>query len=269
MNATVILARNEERDQKAAAELMEYLRFRGIPTVLLQDGMTEHSDEYYNTDILFVLGGDGSIMHVAERAARFGSLILGVNYGHLGYLAEMDRMDFLLIDRVISGDYTVEERMMLQVELNGEQATALNDLVVSKNGVAGVVELEVLCDGRSVGNYRCDGMIVATPTGSTAYSLSAGGSVVDPALECMCLTPVCAHSFTARPLIFSSKSELRIQNTDRLGRSMLCALDGSRERVLEAGQTLTVKKSPLCARFVRLINKGFYDTLRAKMMNGR
>ncbi|MBQ8216131.1 MAG: NAD(+)/NADH kinase [Clostridia bacterium] len=268
MKIAVILGRIEEKDKRAAGELMEYLRFRGADATLYEPFCCGCEDEApYKADLAFVLGGDGAIIHAAERAAAYGTPILGVNYGHLGYLAEMDRLDFLLIDRVLSGDYTVEERMMLKVTLEGETGYALNDLVVSKNGVAGVVETEVFCNDRSVGNYRCDGMIVATPTGSTAYSLSAGGSVVDPSLSCFCLTPVCAHSFTARPLIFSSNSVLRIKNTDRLSRSMLCALDGCRERILEAGRELTVEQSPYGARFVRLTDKGFYDTLRAKMMN--
>ena len=269
MNISVILGRIEDRDRRAAVELTEYLRFRGVLAKLYEGPVdAENGDsERYAADIVFVLGGDGSIIHAAERAADFASPILGVNYGHLGYLAEMDRLDFLLIDRVLSGDYTIEERMMLSVSHNGVTGKALNDLVVSRNGTAGVVEIDVYCNDRIVGNYRCDGMIVATPTGSTAYSLSAGGSVVDPALECLCLTPVCAHSFTARPLIFSSDSVLRIRNTDRLGRSMLCALDGSRERVLCGGEELIISRSPRTARFVRLTSKGFYDTLRAKMMN--
>ena len=269
MNVSVILGRIEEKDKKAAAELMEHLRFCGV-FAKLYESITEGDDEDrepYDADRVFVLGGDGSIIHAAERAADFASPILGVNYGHLGYLAEMDRLDFLQIDRVLSGDYTVEERMMLNVTSDEGSGRALNDLVVSRTGTAGVVEIEVYCNDRIVGNYRCDGMIVATPTGSTAYSLSAGGSVVDPALDCFCLTPVCAHSFTARPLIFSANSVLRIKNTDRLGRSMLCALDGSREQILLGGKELVVSRSPRTARFVRLAEKGFYDTLRTKMMN--
>lgn len=269
MNVSVILGRIEEKDKKAASELMEYLRFRGVFARRYEAPFEQgvEDTEAYEADVVFVLGGDGSIIHAAEKASDFASPILGVNYGHLGYLAEMDRLDFLQIDRVLSGDYTVEERMMLQVRYGKEEGRALNDLVVSRNGTAGVVEIDVYCNDRPVGNYRCDGMIVATPTGSTAYSLSAGGSVVDPALDCLCLTPVCAHSFTARPLIFSSSSVLRIKNTDRLGRSMLCALDGSRERILGGGEELVICCSPRRARFVRLNRKGFYDTLRAKMMN--
>ncbi|MBP3322406.1 MAG: NAD(+)/NADH kinase [Clostridia bacterium] len=268
MKIAVILGRIEQKDKCAAEQLMAYLRFRGEDATLYEPFTCKNEDDApYKSDLIFVLGGDGAIIHAAERAAAYGTPILGVNYGHLGYLAEMDRLDLLLIDKVLSGEYTVEERMMLKVSLEGESGYALNDLVVSRNGMAGVVEVEVFCNGRSVGNYRCDGMIVATPTGSTAYSLSAGGSVVDPSLSCFCLTPVCAHSFTARPLIFSPDSLLRIRNTDRLSRSMLCALDGCRERTLEAGQALTIEKSPYGARFVRLTDRGFYDTLREKMMN--
>ena len=268
MKIAVILGRIEQKDKCAAQELMAYLRFRGADATLYEPFCHGCEDDApYGADLIFVLGGDGAIIHAAGRAAAFGASILGVNYGHLGYLAEMDRLDFLLIDRVLSGDYIVEERMMLKVTQDGESGYALNDLVVSRNGVAGVVEVEVFCNDRSVGNYRCDGMIVATPTGSTAYSLSAGGSVVDPSLSCFCLTPVCAHSFTARPLIFSPDSVLRIRNTDRLSRSMLYALDGCKERILEAGRSLTVEKSPYGARFIRLTDRGFYDTLRKKMMN--
>ena len=213
-------------------------------------------------DVVVALGGDGTILNAVHLFA--GTPVLGLNLGGLGYLSSVEEKDFpTAVEMLADGRYRVSERSALSVARPGGEpvAVALNDVVIVRDmsGHASVFDLKV--DGRMATRYMADGLIVATPTGSTAYSLSAGGSVVDPALSCFCLTPVCAHSFTARPLIFSANSVLRIKNTDRLCRSMLCALDGCRERILEADQELTVEKSPYGARFIRLTEKKVNTTL--------
>jgi NAD+ kinase len=175
----------------------------------------------------------------------------------------MDRLDFLLIDRVLAGEYTVEKRMMLDVSFKEGSGRALNDLVVSRTGTAGVVEIEVYCNDRIVGNYRCDGMIVATPTGSTAYALAAGGPVVDPALDCFNIVPICTHTLMARPMLFSAANTIRLVNSGRI--TVNVSADGSDEYTIDPDEYVSVKRSEHTAKFARIKNNSFYELLRNKM----
>ena len=162
---------------------------------------------YENAELVAVIGGDGSVLEAARRAAARNIPVLGVNKGRLGFLCELELDELDLIDRLYSGEYTVEKHSMLNVEVmgrpeNGERrrlyiARALTDAVVSNGAVARIVDIELREGGRAVASYRADGLIAATPTGSTAYSLSAGGPVLDPRLGGICITPICAHSVCA------------------------------------------------------------------------
>lgn len=216
-------------------------------------------------ELAVVFGGDGSLIHLASKAAKYRCPVLGINKGHLGFLSEGDEFTERMAERILQKRYMVDERMMLEISLGVNTYYAVNDLVVSKDGVPGIVEIDSWCNRRNLGKYRCDGMVVATPTGSTAYSLSAGGSVVDPGLECLCLTPVCAHSLSARPVIFSPVSEIEIGNGDSKGAILICTVDGVPIGDLKTGQRLSVKKSEIKARFARISDSSFYDNLRAKL----
>ncbi len=270
---SLVVGREERIDREEAALLSEMLRAGGaqvqFPMNLLEKGIQGNAvDEdtmYAQSDMVIVLGGDGSIIHQTAAAAPYGCPVLGVNRGRIGYLANADRIDEEFVERLLNRKYVIEERMMIEVESGGRRTYALNDVVVSRNGKAGVSEIEVECGKKSVGLYRCDGMIVATPTGSTAYSLSAGGSVVDPSLDCLCLTPVCAHSLSARPVIFHPDSVLRILNRERDGKNLLAAFDGKTVCTLAAGEAVTVRRSSIRAKLVRLFDGFFCETLRAKI----
>ena len=172
---------------------------------------------YAQADILIVLGGDGSILEAARRAAQRGTPILGINLGRLGYMAELEMGDLDELDRLFTGDYHIDARSMLRVELlSGNEIKsfcyALNDAVISNGSVSRMIDLELSEGGALVTTYRADGLIIATPTGSTAYSMSAGGAIVDPRVSCFCATPICPHSFIARPLIFSDDAVLEVRN---------------------------------------------------------
>lgn len=256
-----------------ATRLSELLCAQGarvlVPRELSKSGVRGETvgeqELYAGSDMMIVFGGDGSIIHRTAAAASYGCPVLGINKGRIGYLADADRADEKFVSRILEKRYVVEERMMLEVQSGDKGVLALNDLVVSRSEHSGVSEIEVICGSESVGLYRCDGMILATPTGSTAYSLSAGGSVVDPSLDCLCLTPVCAHSLSARPVIFHPDSVIKIVNRERGGKSLSAAFDGKMMSPLSAGEALTVRKSRTKAKLVRLFNRCFCETLRAKI----
>ena len=224
-------------------------------------------------DMMIVLGGDGSIMRAARRGAVIGVPILGIDLGRVGYLAELSPDDRDGLNAVLSGEYYIEKRALLEVSTvkngyeTGNTFVAINDAVLSHGSVSRLLETEVLCDGSSLGRYRSDGFIVATPTGSTAYSLSAGGPVLSPKLKGICLTPICPHSLTARPIIVPDDSHIEIKYISPLSSSHL-TVDGNEADMLNCGDSVTIRRSSVSADFIRL-NKNrdisFYDILREKM----
>lgn len=226
---------------------------------------------YAQADIIVVLGGDGTILEAARRASVRETPILGINLGRLGYMAELELNDLSLLDRLFDGSYTLENRSMMRVELlskGGELRSfcyALNDAVISNGSVSRLVDLELFEGGDLVTSYRADGLIVATPTGSTAYSMSAGGSIVDPRVACFCVTPICPHSFVARPLIFSDSSVLEIRNVCVREKMLYLTVDGRMNFELHLNQTVRITKAAISTKLVRIKNCGFYKRLRNKM----
>lgn len=226
---------------------------------------------YAEADILIVLGGDGTILDVARRAAHKGTPVLGINLGHLGFMAELELSELDQLHRLFTGDYELEYRSMLRVELHnvaGEMKSfcyALNDAVICNGSVSRLVDLELSEGGELISSYRADGVIVATPTGSTAYSMSAGGSLVDPRVPCICVTPICPHSFIARPLIFPDDAKLEIKNVCAREKNLFLTVDGRMNFELYRNQKVVVSKSTLRTALVRLNKSGFYQKLRQKM----
>ena len=224
------------------------------------------SEEFYKTcDLVIVFGGDGSLIHTASEASEDGVPVLGVRRGHLGYLTEISDLTCETIQKLLEGDYRVEERTMLSFAGSNRAGRVLNDVVVTVDSHLTVAEIEAVCHGESLGIYRCDGLIVATPTGSTAYSLSAGGSVVDPKLDCICFTPICSHSLAGRPLIFSSDSSIELINRGRYTDPLTCYADGNAFCELKPGESILIRKSKNKARLVRFGNAAFYQTVRQKL----
>lgn len=228
---------------------------------------------YSEADILIVLGGDGTILEAARRAAQRGTPILGINLGRLGYMAELEMGELSLLDKLFEGDYTLEKRAMLRVELlsaGGELRSfsyALNDAVISNGSISRIVDLALSEGGVPVATYRADGLIIATPTGSTAYSMSAGGAIVDPRVSCVCVTPICPHSFIARPLIFSDDAVLEVRNVCAREKMLYLTVDGRMNFELYRNQTVRITKSNLETNLIRLKACGFYMKLRQKMGN--
>ncbi len=225
---------------------------------------------YEQADAVIVLGGDGSILEAARRASPHGKPILGINLGRLGYMAELEMSELELLNRLFTGEYEVERRAMLRVELyaDGELKSfchALNEAVISNGSVSRIIDLELRENGNSVINYRADGLIIATPTGSTAYSMSAGGPIVDPTVSCVCVTPICPHSFAARPSIFSDQSVLEVKNVCVREKVLYLTVDGKMNFEFYRNQTVRITKSTMETGLIRFKNASFYQKLCRKM----
>ena len=226
---------------------------------------------YKNAELVIVTGGDGSIIHTARRAALYNIPIVGINLGRLGYLAELELDETDLLEDIINGNYTLEKRMMLDYKIVKNDGVisgdpALNDIVLTSRGNTNrVVDIDIFEEkyGTHVGAFRGDGVIVSTPTGSTAYSLAAGGPVVDPMLECINVVPICTHSLMARPMLFSYETELKLVNAGRV--EINVSADGSEEYGIKPDEYVSIKKSEHTALFVRVRKSSFYEVLKKKM----
>ncbi len=220
-------------------------------------------------DICIVIGGDGTIIHGGKLAARHHKPVLGINLGHLGFLATLESDQLGHLGYLLTGEYTTEERMMLSVTLvtpsGSRHWEAMNDAVLSKGGPEGhMVELQVLARGRPVGSYRADGLIFSTPTGSTAYSLSAGGPIIDPSLECIAMTPLSPHSLFSRPILFDDQNCLCVYPVGS-GNAYL-TIDGEESVSIGPQDRLYIEKSDLFVHLINLTGKSFYDVLNEKLI---
>ncbi len=222
--------------------------------------------------LLVVLGGDGTILRGARLAASRGIPVVGVNMGGFGFLAELSTEDLLhAVPDLVAGRFELDERMMLaaEVEQAGEPQTllALNDMVVTKSGVARVVWLKVSVNGEDLASYPADGVIVATPTGSTAYSLSAGGPIMHPHVDALVITPICPHTFNARSLVVGQHDVITVEVAHPAVEATL-TVDGRVGVSLAHARRVKVHRATQTTRFVRLHEPGFYSILRTKLAWG-
>lgn len=225
-------------------------------------------------DLLIVLGGDGSLLGVARRFAKFNKPILGINLGRLGYLVELEKNNIHALERLFDGDYRTEDRIMLDAKVyrHGKavfSGCALNDAVVTKGALSRMVHLTMSVDERLVNQYHADGVVIATPTGSTAYSMSAGGSVVSPELEVILLTPICPHALTCKPIIVSDRSTVRIDADFVDAEEVVLTLDGQEGFRLSPGDYIEITKSDYKTRLVRLTERNFFRILKQKLEENR
>jgi len=226
-------------------------------------------------DAVLTLGGDGTLLGVARQSAPFGTPVLGVDLGSFGFLADQPPTTVLAgLDDLLAGRYEIEERMMLAASAEGEAEgtegplLALNDAVVTTDARRHLVWLRCDVDGRHVATYACDGVIVATPTGSTAYSLSAGGPIVDPRVECLTIVPICPHTLYSRPVVVDPASEVRVRAERRPGKDedvLQVVADGQESRRLEPGGSVIIRRAECRTRLIRFGGLGFYDRLRGKL----
>lgn len=231
--------------------------------------VAESMDEVIrNSDLLLVFGGDGTMLRVARAVAGQSVPILGINVGNLGFLTSLspERLADSL-RRILAGRFTLDRRALLEGLIQrGAESTvtvALNDFVLSRGASSRLIELEVSVNGEPLTRYRCDGLIASSPTGSTAYSLAAGGSIVSPDAEVLTLTPICPHTLSIRPVVISLQSVVRVRLLSTRLVALLAA-DGQQQLELSAGDTVTIRRSPKPVNLVRPDGASFFATLRQK-----
>lgn len=250
----------------------DYLSSRGVKVASLLEE-TYSRDDFYDADAIVSIGGDGTMLRIAGVLRGQDTPILGVNAGHLGYLTEVSKKEQIpeAMDRLIKHDYIRDVRAMLHgsVRRNGEvimRDTALNEILVSRRSGISVMRFAVTCDGQELSNYISDGIIFATPTGSTAYNLSAGGPIVAPGSPVIVMTPVCAHSTNSRPVVLSDSSRIQVRVDSE---NEMVAFDGEHIFELKKGDIVTVRKANEMTTLIKLREGSFLETLKNKMDSER
>ena len=228
--------------------------------------------ELQNAELVICFGGDGTILHMAKAATRKNVPILGVNIGTMGFMAELESTEMDQLARLASDDYTLDKRMMLDVVVQRDRDIifhdiGLNDVVITKGAIARIAHLAVKCDGVEAMQCGGDGIIVATPTGSTAYSLSAGGPIVEPEANNILITPICAHDVMSRCIVASDKRVITVELVHNARRNAYLSVDGGKALRLNMGDVATVRRSNLETKLVRLKDRSFYDVVNMKFKN--
>ena len=278
---------NHKEAWQTACELSDWLKKRNINLI----GKPREENEKSNAeacgieaveteafqaraDLIVVLGGDGTMISTARLVGNREVLVLGINYGSLGYLTEfrIEEM-FEALEAILAGDYAIDRRVMLEVEHRRDGAVleggrVLNDVVINKAALARIIEIEVELDDLFVNSFRADGLIVATPTGSTAYNLSAGGPIVYPSMNAVVLTPICPFTLTNRPIVVpdSAAINLHLKNENE---GVVITLDGQIGYQMKTGDTVSIRKSPTNFNLVQPPNRNYFDVLRNKLKWGR
>ncbi len=225
--------------------------------------------ELNHADAVICFGGDGTILHMAKSATRHRLPILGVNIGTMGFIAELESTELTELARLATGEYTIDPRMMLDVTVRRDMDVifhdiALNDIVVTKGAVARIVHLNVCCDGVQAMDFGGDGLIVSTPTGSTGYSLSCNGPIVEPDARSILVTPICAHDIVSRCIVASDKRVITVQMAQNARRNAFLSVDGGRAFKMNMGDVATITCSRLETRMIKLKNRSFYDVINNK-----
>lgn len=227
-------------------------------------------EELPRADLLVCFGGDGTILHAARDATLHDVPVLGVNMGSVGFMAELERGELPLLERVVRGEYHIEERMMLSVRvMRGNRVLnedlALNDVLLSKGSIARVAEMQVWADDIMVTELTGDGVIVSTPTGSTAYSMSAGGPIVEPTSQSIIVTPVCAHQLAARSMVLAPERRVTVRLPRESRKHLYLAVDGGKGLRIGGSERVEIVQAERCTRLVRLTQRNFYQIVHQKL----
>ena len=283
----VILCPNPYRDKglAAAKEADAILRRMGMETVFCLPFRPEGGDQQFGvvckplqqelrgSDLIIAFGGDGTILHLARTAATRGIPVLGVTLGSLGCMSDLERSELHLLQNLAQGRFRREKRMMLDVSVLREGRTvyvssALNDAVVSKGAMARVVRLQVMAGDDQLGVFSGDGIVVATPTGSTGYSLSAGGPIVEPTAQNFVISPICAHTVFSSSFVLSAAGSVSVSSAEQSRKQIYLSVDGGKAFALRPGDRVRVCRSRYETELLRLTDRSLYEILRTKMAGG-
>ena len=225
--------------------------------------------ELHDASAIICFGGDGTILHMSKTATKHGIPILGVNIGTMGFMAELEASELDMLSKLATDEFSIDERMMLDVTVHRDRDIifhdiCLNDIAITKGAVARIVHLAVKCDGVQAMEFGGDGVIVATPTGSTAYSMSAGGPIVEPEAHSILVTPICAHDIACRGFVASDKRVITVELTYNARRNAFLSVDGGKAQRMNLGDIATIRKSNLTTKLIRLKDRSFYDVVNMK-----
>jgi NAD+ kinase len=278
----IVAKTDRDEARTVVPQLLDWCAARGIQPILEKEtagvcpqatcGVVGRSELPSHSDLLLVLGGDGTLLSMARMVGDLGAPLLGVNLGGLGFLTALTLDElFPALEAYLRDELVIEERMLLEArvyrqgERLGEYA-ALNDVVITKSAMSRIIRLEVAVDGDFATGYRADGLILSTPTGSTAYCLSAGGPIVFPTMDAVVLTPICSHTLTNRPIVLPATQ--RISITLLTDQDVMLTLDGQVGFALKANDTVEVRRAAARTRLLRVPQKHFFSVLRTKLKWG-
>lgn len=225
-------------------------------------------------DIAIAIGGDGTTLRIAKKAALYNKCVLGINGGRLGFMSGMEADELSLLQNVVSGNYEVDERMMLRADIIQNDCVVetfhcLNDAVVTRGDYARLIDVNIHCDERPVWDVRADGVIVSTPTGSTAYSMAAGGPVVSPDADCFVVTSICPHSLIDRSIVFPSTKALYVTVNNDVDNNSIFTADGKLPVQIDSSTVVRISKSAYTARLIKVKPENFYEILKKKIIERR
>ena len=273
----IVVKPGHEDALSTAAEIHKWLASRGIASAgepVSAGDIRADNPITLDADLIVVLGGDGTMISTARLVGNRDVLVLGVNYGSLGYLTDFRIEEvFPALESIAAGNFEIDRREMLDVEHHrGGQAIAkgrvLNDVVINKSAVARIIRIDTRLNGLFVNTFRADGLIVATPTGSTAYNLSAGGPIIFPSMNAIVLTPICPFTLTNRPIVVPDNAEIEMV-LDNENEGVVLSLDGQTGYTMEAQDRVLIRKSSTTFNLVQPANRNYFDVLRDKLKWGR
>lgn len=262
---------DKETSRKVSEGVVEFLTKRGVLVVMddehaPQFNLVPLSNVNFNElQFLISMGGDGTILRLLHRYQEFDIPIIGINMGHLGFMADIPTSDiYPSLSDLLEGNYEIESRMMVSAYFGDHEGFALNDVVVHRSNNSNLIELAIKVDGKHINTFESDGIIIATPNGSTAYSLAAGGPILTPQLDAVVLTPICPHTISNRPIVLMPHHEIQIQYLSAF-QPLDVVYDGLVQGQMKVGDTLKVKKHKKKLRIVRLARHDYFATLRSKL----
>ncbi len=268
MKVTVIPNPTKDTDYIQTNKLIKTLKSKAVETIFTSssEDLSDRSRLFSDTDAVIVLGGDGTILHVAAECAARSIPVMGINLGRVGFMTETEQDDMeKAVDALLSGNYRLEDRMMMRVKVGDKEYIALNDCVVAKPD-AQMISAAVLSGGEKICEYIADGVIVATPTGSTGYSLSAGGPVADPSTNMFLTTPICAHTLKARPAVLAPEKKITLRLLDGANQKAEVTVDGVVTETLAVGDEVIIEKHTDSLKLIKFGKQSFYDILTAKLL---
>ncbi|MBR1397417.1 MAG: NAD(+)/NADH kinase [Selenomonadaceae bacterium] len=282
MQIAVFPNRSKRRAGEIVDRIFHYYNNKDVRLIMQSgDARQFKKDEYglpcverVHVDMALSIGGDGTLLGVCRRFTNQEVPVCGINLGTLGFLADIETHELeSRLGKILSGEYRIENRLLLAAYIRNEfgekyLGNAINDVVVSKGGVARMLRLGLYINETHLMNYQADGLIVSSPTGSTAYSLSAGGPILNPTIRALLLTPICAHTFQMRPLVVGENDEIRLEVAN-VHQDIVVTLDGQESFYIQPGDEIIVRKAKATAHIVKFEDKDYYKVLRNKLWNSR